>query len=43
MLNDIIDERSSRMDIATYSTIMKVKFGLFAEANHPRPTSSIGE
>ena len=31
MMNDIIDKRSSRMDITTYSAIMKVKFGLLAD------------
>ena len=31
MMNDIIDKRSSRMDISTYSAIMKVKYGGMAE------------
>ena len=30
MINDIIDIRSSRMDIPIYSAIMKMKFGLIA-------------
>ena len=32
MMNDIIDKRSSRMDIATYGAIMNVKYGLIAKS-----------
>ena len=31
MMNDIIDKRSSRMDVATYGAIMNVKYGLIAK------------
>ena len=32
MMNDIIDTRSSRMDIATHGAIMNVKYGLIAKS-----------
>lgn len=31
MMNDIIDKRSNRMDITTYSAIMKIKYSLLAD------------